>query len=104
MEILQQGQYVVYLALGLAALVTQGWAFVDCLRRSPQAFVATNNQTKVLWLVITGVSTAVGFVFFGGRQALGFLNLIAFVAAMVYLVRVKPAVEGISGGGGKSRW
>lgn len=92
------------MALGLAALVTQGWAFVDCLRRPPQAFVATSNQTKVIWLVITGVSTAVGFVFFGSHESLGILNLMAFVACMVYLVRVKPAVESMTGGGGSSRW
>jgi len=45
----------------VAAFVVEAWAFVDALRRPTAAFPAAGKRTKPLWLVITGVSLAVGF-------------------------------------------
>lgn len=95
---LGSAQAVVFLILGVLAFIVQIWALADCLRRRPDAFPAAGKMTKQRWLIILGVAVAIGFVSFTG-DALGFLNLIAFVAAAVYHVDVKPAVQQISGNG-----
>ena len=96
-------QSVVFLALGLAAFVVQVVALTDCIRRRPDAFVAAGKMTKQRWLIILGVATALGFVSLGGvlLNPLGFLNLIAFVAAAVDLVDVRPALRQVGGRGGE---
>lgn len=83
----------------LGAFVIEGWAFVDLLRRPSAAFPAAGKQTKPLWLVILGVAFVIGI---GG--ALGYLSLlsffpiIAFVAAAIYLVDVRPKVKSVKPG------
>lgn len=96
---LDSAQDVVFLLLGIGALITQVVALVDCIRRRADAFVAAGKMTKTRWLVILGIAVAIGFVSFT-RNPLGFLNIIAFVAAAVYLVDVKPAVGQMQGRGG----
>lgn len=98
---LSSAQAVVFLLLGIAAFIVQIWALVDCISRKPDAFVAAGKMTKQRWLIILIVAVAIGFISFTGN-ALGFLNLIAFVAAAVYLVDVRPALQRVSGGGGRS--
>jgi hypothetical protein len=81
--------------LAIAALIVEGYAFVDALRRPAQAFVAASKQTKPLWLVITGVATAIGIgtAASGSFSAVGILSVVAFVAAAIYLTDVKPKVR-----------
>jgi Protein of unknown function (DUF2516) len=95
-------QGVVFFALGALAFVIQLVALVDAVRHRPDAFVAAGKMTKQRWMIILGVAAALGFVSLGGvfLSPLNFLNIIAFVAAAVYLVDVKPALRQVSGGGG----
>jgi len=98
-------QSLVLLVLGLAALALQGFALIDAIRMRPDAFPAAGKQTKMIWLAILGVATAIGFVSVFGP--LNIFNLIGVVAAGVYLADVRPAVRGIAGGGGSGpygRW
>jgi hypothetical protein len=88
--------------LGLLALSLQGYAFADALRRPAGAFVAAGKQTKQRWLIFLGVATAIGFVSLFLVGVLNFFNLIAVVAAAVYLTDVMPAVRGSRGGSGSS--
>jgi predicted cobalt transporter CbtA len=82
-------------ALAIAALGFEGFAFVDALRRPAQAFLAASKQTKPLWLVITGVATAIGLGTAAYRSApIGILAVAAFVAAAIYLTDVRPKVKG----------
>ena len=99
---LTSAQAVVFFGLGLGAFITQVVALVDCIRRRPDAFVAAGKMTKQRWLIILSVATAIGFVSVTGAflSPLGFLNLIAFVAAAVYLVDVRPALRQVQGRGG----
>jgi hypothetical protein len=86
----------------VAAFIVEAWAFIDALRRPSAAFPAASKQTKPIWLIITGVSFAVGL--FSAAQdisLLAFLPIIAFIAAAIYLTDVRPKVRGI--GGGSSR-
>jgi len=92
-------QAVVFLVLGVGFFITQVYALVDCARRPATAFVAAGKLTKQKWLIILAIAVAIGFISFNGN-ALGFLNIIAFVAAAVYHVDVKPALRQVGGRGG----
>jgi len=98
MAALDTAQGVVFSLLGVLAFLTQLVALVDAARHRADAFLAAGKMTKQRWLIILGVAAAIGFVSLG-RGALNFLNVIAFVAAAVYLVDVKPALRQVSGGG-----
>jgi predicted membrane metal-binding protein len=83
----------------LVAFVVEAWAFFDALRRPAAAFPAAGKQTKPIWLIILGVAFVIGI---GG--AVGYLALlsvfpiVAFVAAAIYHVDVKPKVKGLKPG------
>ena len=97
-------QTIVFVALAVAALVVEIVALVDALRRRPDAFVAAGKQTKQRWTIMLGIAAAIGFISFNGViiSPLNLLNIIAFVAAAVYLVDVRPALRQVTGrGGGK---
>lgn len=96
---LGSAQSLVFLGLGLAAFAVQVVALVDCVRQQPDAFVAAGKMTKQRWLIILAVAAALGFASLGG---LGLLAMIAFVAAAVYLVDVRPALRQVSGRGGSA--
>ena len=78
----------------LGAFVIEAWAFGDLLRRPAAAFPAAGKQTKPIWLIILGVAFVIGIA-----GAVGYLSLIsifpivAFVAAAIYLVDVRPKVS-----------
>ena len=76
--------------INLVVLVTTAYALVDCARRPASAFVAHGKQTKQMWLAILAVALVLALTL----GFLSFLGSIAVVAAIVYLVDVKPAVSG----------
>jgi hypothetical protein len=96
-------QQWVGLALGAIALGIQVWALVDALLTRSDAFVAADKRTKLFWLAITGVASAIGM--YHVFQPFGMFNLIAIVAAAVYLTDVRPAVSALRrrGRGGAAR-
>lgn len=80
-----------WVLFGLFAII-KIWAFVDCLRQSERAFPAVGRQSKLLWLILTGIAALTGLV-------VGPLNLIGIaglVVALVYLFDVKVKVGEIS--------
>jgi predicted membrane metal-binding protein len=83
----------------LGAFVIEAWAFGDALRRPAAAFPAAGKQTKPIWLIILGVAFVIGIA-----GALDYLTLIsifpiiAFVAAAIYLVDVRPKVKSMKPG------
>jgi Protein of unknown function (DUF2516) len=89
---------VVFAVLGYGALALTAWAFIDALIRPATGYVATGKLTKPAWAAITGLATLV--VFWAGPMS--FLGLPAIIAAIVYLVDVRPAVRGLRRGG--SSW
>jgi hypothetical protein len=74
--------------LGLFVLKVVAW--IDALIRPAQLYVAAGKQTKVFWAVILTVAVLVNGYFLG---------LAAIVAAIVYLVDVRPALRELRGGG-----
>lgn len=99
---IQNAQLVVYFALFFTVFVLAVWAFVDAATRPATAFVNGGKRTKNFWLALTGAATAIAFVAIPaplGFGALSFLALGSAVAAIVYLVDVRPAVRPYSGRG-----
>ena len=95
-------QQWVGLALGALALGLHAWALIHALITPTAAFVAADKRTKGFWVAITGVATAIGLVHV--QQPFGMFNLIAIVAAAVYLTDVRPAVAQLRGRrGGRNR-
>ncbi len=82
------------LALGLGALALKIWALVDAISRPTAAFPAAGKLTKVAWIVLLALSVALG-----GTNVLGLFGLLGLVAAIVYLVDVRPAVREMRPGG-----
>jgi hypothetical protein len=80
--------------LSWAVVALALWAFVDALVRPATGFSAAGKLSKPAWAGITGVAAAVLYWF----GALSFLGLPAIVAAVVYLVDVRPAVRGLRRG------
>ena len=70
------------------------WAFVDALVRPASGYVAAGKLTKPAWAAITGLAALI--IFWQGPMS--FLGLPAVIAAIVYLVDVRPAVNGLRRG------
>ena len=84
----------------VAALLVEGWAFVDALRRPTPAFPAAGKQTRPLWLIITGVSLVIGIFSVAYNVSLiAILPIAAFIAAAIYLTDVRPKVRQMGSGG-----
>ena len=75
-------------------LGVKAFAFVDCVRRPAAAFPAVGRQTKVLWLVVTGLAALSGLV---PGLTLTIVGMAAIVAALVYLFGVRPPIVEITG-------
>ena len=84
--------------LNLGLLVLVAWALIDAATRPAAAFVAAGKQTKQIWLAILAVALLLCLVGLGG--VLGIFGFVVAVAAIVYLVDVRPAVREMRPGGG----
>ncbi len=90
-------QLAIFWGLLLLQLGTKAFALLDALRHRSELYPVAGKRTKNLWLAILGVSLAVQVL---DLDPLGFLNIIGLVAAAVYLVDVRPALQQVTGRGG----
>jgi hypothetical protein len=74
--------------VGLGLLVLKGWALVDCLTRPKAAFEVHGKLSKPAWLAILALAVLLN------GNVLGIFGMVGTVAAIVYLVDVRPAVSG----------
>jgi hypothetical protein len=81
----------VFILITLLVLAAKLFALVDAITRRDAAFVAAGKQTKQFWLVVLGLAVVTSWI--------GFLSLIGLVAALVYLVDVRPAIKDMPRGG-----
>ena len=81
------------LLLTLALFAFQAWAFVDALSRRKEAFVAADKLTKPAWLIILGIALVAHMLMW---SPFGILNLAGAVAAIVYIVDARPAIQGLT--------
>jgi hypothetical protein len=82
------------LVLGLGALALKVWALADAVSRPAPAFPAAGKLTKPIWVAIL-----LAAVVLRGWEVLGLFGLVGLVAAIVYLVDVRPAVREMRPGG-----
>ena len=82
--------YLLYWSVLALAL----WALVDALVRPATGFVAAGKLTKPGWVAITALAALL--LFWQGPMSL--LGLPAVIAAIVYLVDVRPAVRALRRG------
>lgn len=79
----------IFALLSLALLALKIWALVDACLQPERAYIAAGKWSKVGWVVVLALGClAVGFGIFG---------LAALVAAIVYLVDVRPALREVRG-------
>jgi hypothetical protein len=81
-------------ALGLGALALKVWALADAIYRPGPAYAAAGKWSKPVGVAVLAVALVLG-----GGSVLGLLGLVSLVAAIVYLVDVRPAVRELRPGG-----
>jgi uncharacterized protein DUF2516 len=99
-----------FLALAVVAFVIEAWALVDAVMRPKAAFAAAATMsdnaagrlTKPIWLIILGVAFVLGLYSAAYGGVTGFLSVLAFVAAAIYLAGVRPKVREYSKRGSRS--
>ena len=102
--------YYFFLALAVAAFAVEAWAFVDAIMRPKAAFAAAaamgdnaaQRLTKRWWLIILGVAFVLGLYSAAYGGATGFLSVLAFVAAAIYLAGIRPKVREYTRRGNRS--
>ena len=85
---------VVLEALYWATLALTVWALVDAVIRPAAGYVTAGKLTKPAWVAITALAAVVLYL----QGPMTFLGLPAVIAAVVYLVDVRPAVRGVQRG------
>ncbi|MBD9732221.1 DUF2516 family protein [Streptomyces sp. NPDC012461] len=83
--------------LSMALIVFSGFALIDAAVRREDAYRAADKKTKPFWLIVLGLAFVVNLIF----NILSFLPIIGLIATIVYMVDVRPALRGMSGGGRK---
>jgi hypothetical protein len=86
-------QSMVSLLVSLALFGFQAWAFVDAAFRRADAFVAADKLTKPAWLIILGLALVAHMLIW---SPFSLLNLLGAVAAIVYIVDARPAIQSLT--------
>jgi hypothetical protein len=97
-DVLTNLDFYVLRVIWLAGIPLGVYAFVHALLQRPDAFTAADKLTKPAWLGITGAAALV-LVLFQGPMTI--LWLAGLVAALVYIVDVRPQVKDVQRG---PRW
>jgi hypothetical protein len=79
--------------VSLALFAFQAWAFVDAAFRRPDAFVAADKLTKPAWMIILGLALVAHMLIW---SPFSLLNLLGAVAAIVYVVDARPAMQSLT--------
>lgn len=88
-------QETVAIVLGVALFAMQLFALVDCVRQRADAFTAAGKLSKPAWLALTGVAALIGFLVI--LSPISIFEIVAVVAAGVYLADVRPALQQVTG-------
>lgn len=86
-------QNLVVLVLWVVLLGLKGFAFVECLRAPTQVFPAIGRQSKVLWMVLTGLALLTGLV---PNLTLTLFGIAGAVIALIYLFDIRPRIKSIT--------
>lgn len=83
----------VLLVITMVLFAVKAFAFVDALGRPAQVFPAADRQTKTFWLLILGLFLVAHML---SWHPIGLLNLIGTIAALVYVLDVRPTVRSLT--------
>ncbi len=89
---------LVYLVLYWACLGAGVWALIDAAVRRTDAYPAASTQSKQFWLILLGAGLAAQILFPALSGLLGMLGLAGIIAAIVYLVGVRPKLIAVTRG------
>lgn len=84
-----------------AMILFKLFAFIDAATRREDAYRAADKKTKQFWLIILGL--AIGLDLLLGASVFNLISLAGLVAAIVYMVDVRPAIKQLIGGNGGNR-
>ena len=98
MTVLAHLDAYILLAIWIAGIPVGLYAFVHALLQRADAFTAADKLTKPAWLGITGVALLVLVLL---RGPMTIIWLAGLVAALVYIVDVRPRVTEVQRG---PRW
>ena len=76
-------------------LAIKGFAFVNALTWSVEAYDAAGKLTKQAWCAITGLGFAAQLILISSSP-LGIIHLAFTIAALVYLADVRPALAEVT--------
>jgi hypothetical protein len=82
-----------YALLAFVLLAVKIYAFVSSLMFSVESYEAAGKLTKPSWTILLGLGVALQVLFLS--NPIGIFNLIFTIAAIVYLVDVRPAMAGL---------
>lgn len=71
-------------------------AFAFAATAREDAYRAADKQTKKFWLILLGINLVLNLLL-----PMLFLQIAGLIAAIVFMVDVRPAIRQISGGGGR---
>ena len=86
-------QGYVMMIVSLAMLAAQAFALVDAVSHRPDAYVAGDKLTKNSWVLILGLALVAHLLFW---SPLSLFNLVGIIAAIVYLVDVRPTLRSLT--------
>ena len=84
---------VIQAVVSLGMFVAQAVAFVDALSHPKEAYVAGDKLTKQAWCLILGLALVAHMLIW---SPLSLFNLVGIVAAIVYLVDVRPTLRSLT--------
>lgn len=87
-------QDVVVLGLWIVLLGVKGFAFIECIRAPAAAFPAIGRQSKVLWLILTGLALLTGLA---PNLTLSLFGIAGAVIALIYMFDIRPRIKAITG-------
>ncbi len=85
----------VMLVVLVVLLAIKGFAFVNSLTYSAEAYEAAGKLTKPAWAAITGLGFAAQLILMGSSP-LGIIHLVFTIASLVYLADVRPALAEVT--------
>ena len=89
---------LVLLAVGIAQLAALLYGLIHAVRVRPDAFMAAGKQSKMFWVALLGLSLVLRLTI---SSPLDLFGIIASIAAIVYIVDVRPALNDVLRG---PRW
>ncbi|MEE1829160.1 DUF2516 family protein [Streptomyces sp. BE20] len=86
--------------LAVAILGYKLYALIDAATRPEDSYRAADKKTKGFWLAVLGIAFGLDLLF-GADFLTSFLTLAGLVAAIVYVVDVRPAIRALTDRGGR---